>query len=239
MLDQNQPDNQNSLEQVGQPGGGESPIQPPSQNESSTGEDSSQEPAVAVQADSPMQEGTDDFSSYPTLSPDTEGSFSEATQLPPEELVSSDEETYSPEAVPPEPSVPPPPTVVVPADGSGVPKWFYLIFGITLIVFFAVTALLINSLLQKSTSSPAPAGSSTSTPAIPSVLPSNTSSSQREFLPTLTPVSEATDQAVFRLRQRSSSDELVDLQSDIDNTDLSSIKESLDVLDREMGITSK
>lgn len=171
--------------------------------------------------------------------PEIQDNLEQETVVPsaPGEIDSSafSEATQVPSDVSPLP--PPPPEVIMSAGSGKVPKGFYFIFGITLIVFFTVTALLVNSLLQK------PGSSSTSTDlspteSTPSVLPSATSVPKEVIEPEFTSDAEVTDQAVMSLIQYSSSDEISEIQADIDNTDLSSIEEGLEILDEQIGVIS-
>lgn len=126
-------------------------------------------------------------------------------------------------AVPPEtPQVATIPTVVVSGPKSGVPKWFYLIFAITLIVFFAVTTLIVLSLTQKKSTSPV---------AVPTTIPT----SVQEV--TLSPTSTPEDPIISKFNEQSSSDELSDIETDLKNTDLGELDKSLNELDSQIGVS--
>lgn len=65
-------------------------------------------------------------------------------------------------------------SVVVPqsdSDGGGVPRWFPIVFGTTLIVFFAITTLLVLSMLQKPTTKQPMATSQPTTAQVPTTVP--------------------------------------------------------------------
>ncbi len=101
-------------------------------------------------------------------------------------------------------------------------KWFYIMFGITLIVFIFLTSLILKinilpfSLSMKN--QPAP------TPVVTSVM--QTSPSPTIFV--------ETDPAVLQLNKLSESDNIVDLENDLKDTDLKPIEESIKNLDGEM-----
>lgn len=116
----------------------------------------------------------------------------------------------------------PEPTVVLPGGGAGVPKWFYLIFGITIIAFFIVTTLILLSFTQR------PA---TKTDVIPTVMPQITKTSK---LPTPTLVTNlATDSATLKLNNLGNSDEVVSIEADLKNTDLGVLDEGLVTVDNQ------
>lgn len=113
--------------------------------------------------------------------------------------------------------IPEPPagsTVVVPG-GGGVPKWFYFIFGLTVLIFLIVTALLVMSLGQKNNQPAASAPTSSPTSLVPT---------KPILAPTTIP---ATDAAVLKLNTLGSSDEIIDLDREIRETDLTTIDQSL------------
>ena len=126
----------------------------------------------------------------------------------------------------PEPPVGSESTVIV--SSGEVPKWFYFIFGIVLIAFLAVTTFLVIILTKKQSLTPevVPTPTVINTNLSPTIVPSPT--------PTTLPI----DPAVLQFREQGSSDEVPEIETDIKNTDLSSINESLSALDSQMGVTS-
>ena len=70
------------------------------------------------------------------------------------------------------------PTVAVSDQAGNVPKWFYLIFGVTLIIFFVVTGLLIMSFVQQPNKETGK--------VIPNIIPTETTGNIT-LVPTLTP----------------------------------------------------
>lgn len=128
-------------------------------------------------------------------------------------------------------SQPPPssPTVIVPPEDK-VPKWFYVVFGITLLAFFAGTILLVSTIKKRGA---APLQTSLS----PSPFPTVTTTTG-EITPS--PVSiEATDPVILKLNNQGASDEVADLEADLENTDLSTINQAIIMLDEQMGISYK
>lgn len=131
---------------------------------------------------------------------------------------------------------PPPPAssvVVSEGGGGGIPRWFYIILAVTLIAFFVVTGLLVTTILKSKL---------TSSPAQPTVVPTSSqikdSPSPTMVIPTALPT-PTPDQVVINLQQASTSDELVEIEKDLNNTDLSPVMNSLKEFDAEMKITSK
>lgn len=112
-------------------------------------------------------------------------------------------------------------SVVVTGSNEKVPKWFYFIFILTLIIFIAVTVLLVKSVMQKSNSA------SNATPTI------NPVAIKAVVSPTIIPVPtiEATDAGTLKISQVSSSDEIKDIENDIKTTDFSPIETGLSDLD--------
>lgn len=108
------------------------------------------------------------------------------------------------------------PNVIVPNSSSGVPPWFYFIFGITLIVFFLVTTLLVLQITQKQPSSQG-------TVSVPQVTSAK--------LPTPTVIA---DPAVSKLNDTGNSDDLVSIETDIKNTDLDSWGKELSAVETEI-----
>lgn len=122
-------------------------------------------------------------------------------------------ETVQPEAAA---NVEPTSSVVVPTSGAVVPKWFYFIFGATVIAFFVVTTLLIAHLTQRSPSS---------VEVVPTITPKITSPS---------PTPQASDSAVSKLNQLGSSDEVAAIEFDLKNTDLGPLDQAVNVVDSQM-----
>lgn len=113
--------------------------------------------------------------------------------------------------------IPEPPagsTVVVPGSGK-VPKWFYFIFGLTVLIFLIVTALLVVSLGQKNNQP---------ITSVPTSGPTSSVPTKPVLVPTTIP---ATDAAVLKLNALGSSDEIIDLEREIRETDLTAIDQSL------------
>ena len=126
------------------------------------------------------------------------------------------------------PSAVEPPQVAISGNGNNVPKWFYLIFGITLIVFFAITTLLVLSLTKKSP------------PKLPtpsSAIVQPTSSSVSAATPTLIPLPTVTNIPAGGQNTVSNSDAISDLENDINKTDLSDIEGDLTALDSQVDTT--
>lgn len=118
-----------------------------------------------------------------------------------------------------EPAVPPTePTVVVPANGGAIPKWFYFIFGLTAVAFFLVTGLIVLQLTQKQPgiSNLGP----TVAPKVTGTLPTPTLSS-----------TGATDSAVAKLDDVKGADDLVSIDADLKNTDLTVIDQRANEVD--------
>jgi len=132
------------------------------------------------------------------------------------------EQPLTPTPPPETPQVATIPTVVVSEPVSGVPKWFYFIFAITLIVFFAVTTLIVLSITQKKSTSPV---------AVPTIVPTLTG----EVAPSVTAKPE--DPIISKFNDQGSSDELTDIETDLNNTDLVELDKSLNELDGQMGVS--
>lgn len=128
-------------------------------------------------------------------------------------------EPYTP-VVPPES-----PTVAV-SSGSNVPKWFYLVFGITLIVFFAVTTLLVLSLTSKKQSA--------SPSSVNVVQPTAFIRPTEIILPSPTVIPQATDSAGLNQSDTNNSDEINALENDLNSTDMKAIDEDLSVFDTDL-----
>ena len=130
-------------------------------------------------------------------------------------------EFTNPSPVPP-PIVPTPPTVILPSINSSVPKWFYFIFGITIIVFFLVTTLFVMQLTQKQQIS--------NIEAVPTVIPRVIQSVV--ISPVLSPA--ASDAAILKLNTMDISDEINSIEADLKNTDLTVLDKGIEESDREM-----
>ena len=128
-------------------------------------------------------------------------------------------EPYTP-VVPPEN-----PTVAVSGESS-VPKWFYLVFGITLIVFFAVTTLLVLSLTGKK--------QSTLPSNVNVVSPTTIIRPTEVILPSPTVVSQATDSEGLNQPDTNNSDEINALENDLNSTDLKALDEDLSAFDTDL-----
>jgi hypothetical protein len=119
------------------------------------------------------------------------------------------------------------PSVIVPGKNGKVPKWFYLIFILTLIIFIAVTTLLVKSMVQRSNNAIS---------NIPTVSPVITKPVTTVTIPAIipSPTIEATDAGTLKISQVSNSDEINDIENDIKTTDFSSIETGLSRLDSEL-----
>lgn len=100
------------------------------------------------------------------------------------------------------------PIVVVPDTSAGLPKWFPIVFGITILIFFAITTLLVMSMLQKPASSPAVVPIIPTTAVMPTTVPP---------ISPLPSVVEATG----------SSDEVEALDADVQQVDFTDLDETL------------
>lgn len=124
-------------------------------------------------------------------------------------------------------NIPPSPTMVIASgNNGGVPKWFYFIFGITVIVFFLVTALLILQFTQKQKADIGTAP--TVTPKVPTVsIP----------ISNITPVVSAADSAAVKFNDVGKSDDTTSIEADLKNTDLMVLDQSLNEVDTQMNST--
>ena len=122
--------------------------------------------------------------------------------------------------------------VAVSNGGGGIPRWFYVVFAVTLIAFLVVTFFLITTILKPqgtpvvSEPTPTPATSVTILPSPTVALPASS--------PTPTP-----DPVVTKLQEISSSDEIAEIEKDVNATNLSSIMDALTKLDGQMKTPSK
>lgn len=117
--------------------------------------------------------------------------------------------------------------VVIPASGEKLPKWFYILFVLVVIAFITLTVLLIFNFLQKGKPGEnlSPLGNITVTSQPTAQL----------IEPTVTP--EATDSALLKLGSLTASDELDDLETEVDETVLTFIDEDLEALDKDLTVT--
>lgn len=122
-----------------------------------------------------------------------------------------------------------PANVVVSSQGAGngIPKWFFIVFAITLIAFFAVTILLITSIAKPNNQTPK--NQITPSPASTTIVPTTAITPTVFIIPSPTP-----DKVILDLNQRSPSDEIGDIDSEITTTDLSGISETLKQLDNKI-----
>lgn len=118
--------------------------------------------------------------------------------------------------------------VVIPASEEKLPKWFYILFLSVVIVFITLTVLLIFNFLQKQNLNEnlSPLGniSVTPQPTVEIIEP--------------TPTPEATDSALLKLSNLTESDDLNDLEKEVDESSLTFIDEDLEALDNDLVITS-
>lgn len=106
------------------------------------------------------------------------------------------------------------PTVVVPKDRS-IPKWFLALFLLVFLVFIGMTVFIYKSFpaggFAGITNPPSPAPVATKQAAIPTV--------------TLSPTPEASDSSLLKIGVLTSTDELKDIEADIQNTNLDVMEE--------------
>lgn len=125
------------------------------------------------------------------------------------------------------------PSVVVPVN-SKIPKWFYIIFFLTLVTFIVVTILLVSTLNQKNQPNK-PVVTPTVIPSITQIIPTKTVPSPTLIIsPTI-----AVDSALIKLNTLKNTDEIIDLEADLNETDFSTVEEAKINFDREMSVTSK
>lgn len=123
------------------------------------------------------------------------------------------------ENIPPplEPDILPQSTVAVPASGFGVPRWFYFVFGTTVIIFLAVTGMLVFQSSQKSKES----GIQIPPTIIPlSGIPPITSPS------TVIPTTASSTQT----ETPGTTDEISSIEADINSLDLLLLDQNLEVI---------
>lgn len=138
-----------------------------------------------------------------------------------------------PVVYPPAGSVLPPaslssPTVIVSGKGGGVPKWFYFVFGITIIVFFLVTALLVMQFTQKPSTVPE---------AVPASIPKVSLKSELPT-PTLASANSAADAVLRKLGELGITDEVMVIEADLKNTDLSILDQGWNLVDKEFDVNT-
>lgn len=104
-------------------------------------------------------------------------------------------------------------TVVV-ADNNKLPAWFMALFIMIVIVFIAVNYLLMSALRQQK---------------VETITSYN--------LPSPTPVISPAEESTSNLDRISDSDEITILESEIEVTSISSIKEGLELLDKKLEVT--
>lgn len=106
-------------------------------------------------------------------------------------------------------------TVIVPGNGGGAPKWFYMLFVLTVLAFIIVTGLLVYSTMGKNKSGgkAVPTMAPPTVTAFPSLIPS--------------PTRVASQSADFDFLPLTASDSIVDIDTDIKNTDLGEIDKGL------------
>lgn len=116
-------------------------------------------------------------------------------------------------------------SVVVPPADRGGNKFFYFLLVIVIIIFLAVTVLITRQLKTGKFSSGRVAPTSVPSPTM-EPLPTPTI----ELTPT--PTTEATDSAVLKLRAMGESDEILEIEEDINNSNVAILEESLVILDK-------
>lgn len=120
-------------------------------------------------------------------------------------------------------------SVIIPrTGGGGVPKWFYFVFGITIIVFILVTYLLVMQFTQK------PA-------VVPEVIPtpsSRTSITVEVPTPTLISPGIASGSASLKLDESSTNDEISSIEADLGVIDIDSLDKEGDLVDKEFNKTN-
>lgn len=114
------------------------------------------------------------------------------------------------------------PTIVMPSNENRTQPIFYVIFAITIIAFFGVSYLLYQSFLTKRNAS----GSSV---IVPTLRPSATPIA---IIPTETPV--PVDTVALGMRTLKNSDLTADIVANINETDYSSISDTLKKIDAKL-----
>lgn len=127
------------------------------------------------------------------------------------------------------PDLPPPisddsSTVVIPKMQEKLPFWFYILFTVVAFTFFSITFLLVKTLLQRS--GPTSTVNNTNT----EILPSSTVI----LLPTVIPVPE--DAYLNSLNSVSDSDAVIDIEADLEKTDINELKSDFSKLEAETNL---
>lgn len=118
----------------------------------------------------------------------------------------------------------PPPQVIVPSQG-GVPAWFYFLFGITVLTFFGVTAILIYSFMTAGRKPP-----EKETGRVVYTV----------FSPTPpVPTATFTQNTVEKLTKLTGGDQISDINTDLQTTDFSAIDVSLNEFEAQAGIINQ
>ena len=126
------------------------------------------------------------------------------------------------------------PTVAVSGGGESVPKWFYFIFGVTVIAFFLVTTLLVFSLLKKQSSPPV------SSEVLPSPAPAISPFGVTVTLsPAPNPSAAPASLYLDTLKQVRSADTVGEIESDVNETDFAPIQTEISSLDADLDFTAK
>lgn len=115
-------------------------------------------------------------------------------------------------------------TVVIPKTQERMPFWFYILFAVVAVTFFSITFLLVKTLLQRS--------GSTSTESISNtpILPSPTV----VLSPTVIPVPE--DEYLNSLNSESDSDEIIDIEADLEKTAINELTTDFSKLEAETNL---
>lgn len=121
------------------------------------------------------------------------------------------------------PASSPVPTVVIPQK-NGLPFWFYILFVATLIVFIAMTTLLVLSFAAKK-----------SNPSKTTTVPTQVVN----ISPSVIAPSVASVTTLDSAETLTSSDKTADILTDLENTNLQIIKDNLDQLDSQLSFTSR
>ena len=121
--------------------------------------------------------------------------------------------------------IPPSPvsTVVVPVNkGTKMPLWFYFLFVLVALVFLIITGLLAKTLLDRQKTTDVQ-----KSPQViaPSVIPEATA-------PTVIPTPE--DEFINSMNKEGNSDEVNDIETDLEKTETTQLKGDLDLLDAEV-----
>ncbi len=120
-------------------------------------------------------------------------------------------------------------TVVISKKGTFKEKLFYLLFFITFLVFIIVTLMLVKTINPQLFDGKL---------GMKSNIPSSTPAILRPIIPTPVLVI-ATDSAILRMRELRESDEISDIEYDLENTEFTPIEENLKSLDNAFGFTAQ